>query len=292
MANVGLLPSFLRSVTLGIAAAGCAALAGLEDPLPAEQTEQPVNPPPSRSDPDPPTPTKTECSPAIKPPVTDGAFHVAPLSGKEPAIDGAFDDWACIDRTELGRGVWTTAKFPETSNARIAFRWTPQALYFHASIETTTPGFEKVEGFSNDSLNLFIGPPNPGIKFRTTDHQFSFDHLGKVSHYISGLRQPLPPTIQPIMKATTSDTRLLFELEARIEPALIGAQTFEKGQHYTLGLQLHDRLVDTGSVEWRTWYRGALCGCSTTDPACCNANTGNKNLIACDLRCTGELVLD
>ncbi len=285
MARVGLLP-FSRGIACVVLVGGCASIAGLNEP--AEQTDQDVKAPPPTPTGDPSQAPPRECTPKVEAAFTDGVFHApAWTEGKEPAIDGDVKDWSCVTRHELGPGVWTTSKFPAEAGASIAFRWTPQYLYFFASVETTTPGGQNAEGFQNDSINVYLGPPNPAAQYRPEDHQFSFDHEGKISHYNSGRRAPLPPTILHGMRPTTRDGKLVFEVEARIEAKLFNLPSFTKGQRLTLGLQLHDRLE--GSIEWRTWFRSATCGCTT---GCCEPANGNKNLIACDLRCTGELVLD
>lgn len=298
MGTVGLV-SFLRSFAIGAAVAGCAALAGLEDPgTPGESevknpTRDPVEAGVDATTTEPPPST---CTPTIEPAATDGVHHAAAWEGPEPTIDGAFDDWACVPRRDLGKGSWTTASFPAEAKAEVAFRHTPGALYFYASITTTTPGFENAQGFANDSINLYLGPPNPTAAFRPSDHQFAFDHEGKVSHYINGTNQPLPASVKASMRVRTEGTLLVFEVEARFEPKVFpNVPAFERGQTFTLGLQLHDRIPTdsgVGRIEWRNWFRSPACGCNTADSICCSASTGNKNLIACDFRCTGSLALD
>ena len=133
--------------------AGCASLAGLNDP--SEQADQEVKaPPPSPTDP--PSNSQPACTPRVEGPFTDGLFHATAWEGPEPVLDGAFEDWACLPRHELGPGVWTTPKFPKTTNAQVAFGWTRDALFFYNVDENGAP----------DPLTEHAGvPPTRGEKW-------------------------------------------------------------------------------------------------------------------------------
>jgi hypothetical protein len=223
-----------------------------------------------------------------------GPVH-ALQAGVVPVIDGRFDDWACVDRIDVGQGV-VNKGIPASDRVEFAIQWTPTDLYFYAHPVTTAPGFEHMGNqiFANDSVHLIIGrdpPPTASATFRAGDHQFTFDYRGRNGDYVNGTFQG--NTMGAVASAGTSND-IDFQLEAKISAASLGVPGFSAGQKLVVNVMLVDSTSDT-AVGFRIWRMPpiATCPCDAPgDPNACCARIGGQDSPTCDIRCTNTLQLD
>lgn len=223
-----------------------------------------------------------------------GAIH-AREAATAPVIDGKFDEWACVDRIDIGQGV-VNKGIPAGDHVEFAMQWTPTDLYFYAHPVTTAPGFEHMGNqiFANDSVHLIIGrdpAPTASGMFRAGDHQLTFDYRGRNGDYVNGIFQG--NTMGAVASAGTSND-IDFQVEAKISAASLGISGFSAGQKLVVNVMLVDSTSDT-AVGFRIWRMPPIAACpcdSPTDPNACCARIGGQDSPTCDIRCTDSLVLD
>ena len=223
-----------------------------------------------------------------------GPIH-ALQAGTAPVIDGKFDEWACVDRIDIGQGV-VNKGIPAGDRVQLAMQWTPTDLYFYAHPVTTAPGFEHTGSqiFANDSVHLIIGrdpAPTASGMFRPGDHQFTFDYRGRNGDYVNGVFQG--NVMGAVASAGTSND-IDFQLETKISAASLGLPGFSAGQKLAVNLMLVDATSDT-AVGFRIWRMPPLATCPCDAPgdlsSCC-ARIGGQDSPTCDIRCTDALQLD
>ena len=287
-------------VTLAAGVAGCAAIAGINDgadgPKPStdgatsDDGKMSVGDGGIASDGAAPCVARSTVQPT-------GAIH-APQATTEPAIDGKFDEWACIDRIDIGQGVVNKGMPPGAQRVEFAMQWTPTDLYFYAHPVTTAPGFDNTgtQIFANDSVHLIIGrdpPPTASGTYRMGDHQLTFDYKGRFGDYVNG--SFVGSSVAAVTNAVApADGTIDFQVEARITALSLGLTRFSAGQRLVMNIMLVDATA-MNALGFRIWRlpAKATCPCdSTTDPGSCCARTGTQDSPTCDIRCTDSLVLD
>ena len=292
-------------VTLATGVAGCAAIAGINDA--AESTKSTGDGSPGADG----TMSSNEggggtgdgagsCVPKVTQQPT-GAV-IAHQAMTPPQIDAKFDEWACIDRIDIGQGAFEK-DMPggKTGPQRVEFamQWTPTDLYFYAHAITVAPGFDNTgsQVFANDSVHLIIGrdPPPASASFRNGDHQLAFDYKGEVGDYVNGS----PIMGSTLARAATSPpadpTTLDFQIEARITAASLGLTGgFSSGQKLVFNIMLVDAITMT-SIGFRIWRlpQPSTCPCdSTMAGSCCSRTDNTQDSPTCDIRCTESLQLE
>ncbi|MDB4938180.1 MAG: hypothetical protein JWP87_5152 [Labilithrix sp.] len=288
-------PLLARSIVVAACLGGCAALAGITDgsdltaSTPDGGTVDDASPTPEREAGADGAPGCTHTS-TVQP---SGAVH-AKAAAPAPAIDGTFDDWACIDRIDVGPGVVNRDLPLGTQSVEFALQWTPTDLYFYAHAITVAPGFDNTgsQVFANDSIHLIIGrDPPPATtsdgKYRTGDHQLTFDYKGRFGDYVNGTM--VSANLAAAVKRAPGDATVDFEIEARITPAQLGLAGFAAGQKLVMNIMLVDAKAQ-GALGFRVWRLPALAACPCTT-GCCE-RIGNQNSPTCDMRCTETLQLD
>ncbi len=228
-----------------------------------------------------------------------GVIH-AKQAATAPMIDGKFDEWACVDRIDVGQGVVNKAMPAGAQRVEFAMQWTPTDLYFYAHPVTNAPGFDHggSQIFANDSVHLIIGrdpPPVGSGTYRTGDHQLTFDYRGRFGDYVNGnlVGSSVAAVANPGLDmpgAVTVD----FQVEARISALSLGLTTFSAGQKLAVNVMLVDATSDN-ALGFRLWRLPpkTTCPCdSPTDPNACCARIGGQDSPTCDIRCTDSLQLD
>ena len=290
------LSAAVRGLAFAALACGCAAIAGLEPPDPIDAGDASVASPnraPEDATAPPPPPDEADASDvsdascvAEVSPIPKSPLHAPAWVGPAPAIDGRFDEWACLSRVELGPGDYTSQAYPTTDKGTFVVRWTPEMLYVFAIVETESPGYTDNTRYLNDSISIYVGPPGtPSVTYREGDWRLVFDHQGFSAAYQDGYARPFPAAVTWKSTSTTKNDTIVARHEIAIAPALLGLTSFSKGTSYLFGLQVSDQ-VSTGT-QYRIWERGSTCGCTQ---GCCYA--GNEDHPSCDARCNGSLVLD
>ena len=224
-----------------------------------------------------------------------GPIH-APPATTEPAIDGKFDEWACIDRIDIGPGAVNKGMPAGSQRVEFAMQWTPTDLYFYAHPITNAPGFDNTGSqiYANDGVQLMIGrdpPPTASGTYRTGDHQLTFDYKGRFGDYVNGMY--VGSSVAAVASADTATT-VDFQVEARITALSLGLTKFTSGQKLIVNIMLVDATA-MNAFGFRIWRLPSktVCPCdSTTDPNSCCARIGTQDTPTCDIRCTDSLVLD
>jgi hypothetical protein len=215
-----------------------------------------------------------------------------------PAIDGTFDEWACVDRIDMGQGVVNKGMPAGAQRVEFAMQWTPTDLYFYAHPITTAPGFDNAgtQIFANDSVHLIIGrdpPPTTSGAYRTGDHQLTFDYKGRFGDYVNG--SYVGSSVAAVTSADAPAAGTVdFQVEARVTALSLGLTRFSAGQKLVINVMLVDATA-MNALGFRIWRLPpkATCPCdSTTDPGSCCARIGTQDSPTCDIRCSDSLELD
>lgn len=296
-------PIVTLCVALAAGIVGCAAIAGINDGVDATKPTGDASSGGDRGDG---TMSVTEggvtsdgagpCVPKVTQQPT-GTVH-AQQAMAVPVIDGKFDEWACIDRVDIGMGVVNKGMPAGSQRVEFALLWTPADLFFYAHASTTAPGFDNTgsQVFANDSVHLIIGrspPPAASGTFRTGDHQLTFDYKGRFGDYVNGNFQTATP-VAAVASSPAGQDPIDFQIEARITAASLGLTNFTAGQSLVFNIMLVDATA-MNAIGFRIWRLPdkATCPCdSTTDPGSCCARIGNQDSPTCDIRCTQTLQLD
>ena len=228
-----------------------------------------------------------------------GTVH-AQRAMAEPVIDGKLDEWACIDRVDIGMGVVNKdmpALVAGSQHVEFALLWTPADLFFYAHAITKAPGFDNTgsQVFANDSVHLIIGrspPPTTSGTFRTGDHQLTFDYKGRFGDYVNGNFVGTP--VAAVASSPAGQDPIDFQIEARIPAASLGLTNFTAGQTLVFNIMLVDATA-MNAIGFRLWRLPdkATCPCDApgSSTACC-ARIGTQDSPTCDIRCTQSLQLD
>lgn len=293
-------PLLARCIVVGACLAGCAAIAGINDGNDTSDVADDAgfadraNAHEIGTGPD-----GAPCVPKSAP-LPTGPVH-AKRAAIPPTLDGVFDDWACVDRIDVGKGAGES-QMPTgvAQSVEFAIQWTPNDVYFYAHAVTAAPGLDNGGNqiFRNDSVHLFIGrdPLDPTSPlYRTGDHQITIDYNDHVGDYLNGSLIGTK-TEARVKIATLDGSKIDFEIEARIPVASLG---FAAGMNLTSAekLVVNLMLVDgktagaNGTYGFRVWRLPpiAQCPCVT---GCCDRLNGTQDIPTCDFRCTNSMVLD
>jgi hypothetical protein len=280
-----------------ISIGGCAAIAGINDGTFATQAARDAASPPDDAKVSTVEGGVTADGAACAAKTTQqpsGAIH-ALQAATAPMIDGKLDEWACVDRIDIGPGVVDKGT-PASDHVEFAMQWTPTDLYFYAHSVTAAPGVEHTgsQVFANDSVHLIIGrepAPTASGMFRTGDHQLSFDYRGRNGDYVNGNFVGNP--MGAVASAGVSNA-IDFQVEAKISAASLGLAGFSAGQKLVINVMLVDATSDN-ALGFRIWRMPPLATCpcdAPGDPNACCGRIGGQDSPTCDIRCTDTLQLD
>ena len=280
------------SFVIGACAAGCAALAGINDgkdgtsssgeaDLPVRDAADGGGSEADTGAPGACKPGNAEDSPSL--------IHASKVTVEAPvSVNGDPAEWACVDRLDFSVGGRVIGPAAGKDIAEIAMQWDEGHLYLLARVTTDSPGGVATGNqiFSNDSVQLFLAGPDPqvGVLARLSDHQIVFDYQGFVVDYRGGIARAGTNGITSAISPFNSQNGVLtFVVEAAIDAAIVGRPGgFTKGERVRVNFQVNE----SAPSGYRVWFWAPEVCVGFT-----GCNTGGVSLPYCDPRCTGEVEL-
>ena len=284
-----------RAVGGVVCLAGCAALAGIDDgdphgKAPGDANDGGGNVPlgegggPSEGGGFLPDGAPCAAGNAVESAAVLHAQHVQPQAPVK--LDGAGDEWACVDRFAFTGGQRVMGLVDGRGVADIAIQWDEQHLYVLANVVTASPTADagRLQNFNNDSLSVFVVGPTPGTTYTANDHHIAIDSAGLVADYAIGARTSVAGIAAAVSTPVDSGGFLKFTIELQIDASIFRGEALKAADRIGMNFQIND--APDVANHYRVWF---------VDPAKCtklaSCTVSGTSEPYCDPRCMGEVVL-